>query len=139
MQQTKDLIRGFENVVKLIESLSQVLGKKTLEESAPKKPLQESIFPSDLPEIGGPAESLHEDFESILGIKKPVAPETTSFDSLKADAIAMVENLKLGKVSDDEAHQILSFMAESLDGAVESVIKENNDDDDKECVICGRQ
>jgi antirestriction protein/predicted RNA binding protein with dsRBD fold (UPF0201 family) len=140
VEQTKDLIRGFENVAKLVDSLSQVLGTKKLNESIAKKTLDENFFPADLPELKEDKMNLHEDFEVILGIKKASAPkhESPDFKSLKSDALALIENLKSGKISEDEAHQVLTFMTESLDGAVESVIKENKKDD-KECVICGRQ
>jgi antirestriction protein len=129
VKNTQDLIRGFENVVQLVEELTQVLGKKKLSESTVKKGiLREDFFPADLPEFREDAYHLHEDFEGILGIKRPFEKKAEDHDhyaQMKKDAKALIESLKAGSIAEDEAHQILALMTESLDQAVETVVKES--------------
>lgn len=131
MEQVKDLIRGFDNVSKLITQLEGVLGKEKLTESLKpreKTLVEDDFFPDELPAFNFKNDELiSEDFESILGIKKPIqeSKKQVCYSQMKKDALALIESLKTSKIEEKEAEQILTFMTESLDKAVEKVILES--------------
>jgi len=130
VNETKDLIRGFENVSRLVDQLVGVLGKEKVNESLGKTnhSLVEDFYPAELPAFADHGDIiLHEDFEAILGIKKPLQEnkKPADYSQMKADAVAMIANIKSGKVDESEALQILTLMTEGLDKAVERVITES--------------
>jgi hypothetical protein len=136
MGEKMNLIRGFENAAKLVDSLITILGEKKVTTESKKvpveKPVSECGFKDlpELPDFSSSSLALDEDFAEILGVKKPVAeqkePEYADYRKVKDDALYMAQQIREGKVEEEEAHQILSIMVESLDKAVEQAMGESD-------------
>lgn len=110
---TSELIRGFENAVLLAESLLK-LGPAKVEESFDE-------FNIPLPQMNRDTFDVDPMFESLLGVKK-----VQGYDNLNAiitDANRMIESVKGGETN--EAHDVLLSMVEALDKASEQYLVES--------------